>query len=289
MEYTFRLTYTPPYDWFVVRDFLAARLIPGVEHIWEQGYARTVRLNAVSGWFQLIHEPQDHAFVVHLHADGDITEHVAQQIRKLLDLDANMAEIHGVLGKDPLLASLLAQYPGTRLPGTWDPFEFSIRAVLGQQISVKAATTLAARIAHRYGEPMTGPEDLPLTHFFPTPASLHGKDFDGIGLTRTRTQTLINMVDAIATGKMILKIFDHNWEDFVQRFTALRGIGPWTAHYVGMRGLSWPDAFPESDLGILKALGHDGQKIKPKQALARAKPWRPWRAYAAMLLWRSLS
>ncbi len=281
------LSYRPPYDWPAVLAFLGARRIPSVESVADDCYARTVRLGDVRGWFRLRHDPAHCQFeLTYQLSDLALAPELVARVRRLLDLDTDLAAVHAVLAADPLLADLLKRFPGTRLPGAWDPFEFSVRAVLGQQISVRAATTLAARIAARYGLPV-GDGSTELSHYFPNPAELVAVDFAGLGLTRARTATLIQLVRAVDGGRVAFT--RDSLEAFAQGFVALPGIGPWTAQYVAMRGLSLADAFPASDLGVLKALGVDGRKATERAASARAESWRPWRAYATILLWRSLA
>lgn len=208
-----------------------------------------------------------------------------QRLRRLFDLDADIEEIQTVLNGDPLLERQLTLQPGLRLPGAWDPFEYALRAILGQQISVAAATTIAGRLVARYGESFM--DDAGEERFlFPTAQQLAGADFADLGLTRTRAKTLRGFVAATLDGRV--NFAEQSLEAWCEQVTALPGIGDWTAQYIAMRGLSMPDAFPSSDLGILQALGSEGEKAKPRQALARAERWRPWRAYGAMLLWQSL-
>src|SRR5690606_12936244 len=171
------------------------------------------------------------------------------------------------------------------LPGAWDPFEYSLRAILGQQISVAAATTIAGRLVARYGESFSDSEGNKQL-LFPTPQQLADADFSGLGLTRARTQTVREFVAATLEDRVNFN--EPELDEWCRQVTALPGIGDWTAQYIAMRGLSMPDAFPASDLGILQALAENGVKAKPKQALERAERWRPWRAYAALLLWQSL-
>jgi AraC family transcriptional regulator of adaptative response / DNA-3-methyladenine glycosylase II len=280
------LGYRPPYDWATVLGFLRNRAIAGVEQVGADEYRRTFRLGECRGHFSIRHLPVQHAFALTVRLDRiEALLAVVAKVRSMLDLDANLEVIHGVLGADPLLASLLERFPGTRLPGAWDPFEFAVRAVLGQQISVKAATTLAGRIAQRFG-PVADEADG--THFFPTAAELVGADLNGLGLTRKRAETLAGLVEAVAEGRLKLEV-GSDLDRFFADFCALPGIGPWTAHYVAMRGLSEPDAFPDADLGVIKALSTGDGRLKPRQIRDRAECWRPWRAYAAMLLWQSLA
>ena len=290
------LSYRPPFDWPELLGFFAARALPGVERVVvgntpeEAVYQRSFRLNGRRGVLRVAHEPEKDRLRVTVYGEGAaaVLYPLREKLRRLFDLDADSEQICVHLQGDPLLGKVLLQSPGVRLPGAWDPFEYTLRAILGQQISVAAATTIAGRIANRYGETFTGPEGEPVL-LFPSAEQLSGADFSDIGVTRTRAKTLQHFVAATLDGE--IDFDEPDLERFCAQMTALPGIGDWTAHYTAMRGLSMPDAFPASDLGILIALGkeNDGdRKATPKQALARAESWRPWRAYAALLLWQSL-
>ena len=287
------LSYRPPFDWPGLLAFFAARTLPGVEQVIagqspEQGeYLRSFGLLGQRGLLRVAHEPDKGRLRVRVYGDGcgAVLYPLRERLRRLFDLDADSEEIRGHLQADPLLRQVLKHSPGVRLPGAWDPFEYTLRAILGQQISVAAATTIAGRVARRYGETFAGPDGEPLL-LFPTPEQLRDADFADIGVTRTRARTLRTFVAATLAGE--IDFHEPDLETFCAQMTALPGIGDWTAHYTAMRGLSMPDAFPASDLGILIALGDVERKATPKQALARAEAWRPWRAYAALLLWQSL-
>nr|WP_305121255.1 DNA-3-methyladenine glycosylase 2 [Microbulbifer elongatus] len=293
----FYLSYRPPFDWPALLAFFAARTLPGVEQVNiaddpERGeYQRSFELLGQRGLLRVAHEPEKGRLRVSVYGDGcgAVLYPLRENLRRLFDLDADSDQIRGHLEADPLLKEVLKTAPGVRLPGAWDPFEYTLRAILGQQISVAAATTIAGRVARRYGEPFSGPEGEPLL-LFPTAAQLRDADFSDIGVTRARANTLQTFVAATLNGEIDFTVPD--LETFCEQMTALPGIGDWTAHYTAMRGLSMPDAFPASDLGILIALGKaeggEERKATPKQALARAEAWRPWRAYAALLLWQSL-
>ena len=217
----------------------------------------------------------------------------------MFDLDADMQIIHQHLSKQPQLKAVIEQYPGLRLPGCWDKFEFSIRAILGQQISVKAATTLANRISLQYGEKAIA-NPFELTHIFPEKNALLNVDYKNIGLTRSRISTLNNWLDFYQQHSDMLSCYA-SIESLEKQLITIKGIGPWTVNYLAMRGLSDPDAFPSADLGIIKALTINDEKNatkasskhinKPsnKEILALSEQWRPWRAYAAIYLWYSLS
>lgn len=282
------LSYRPPYDWPAMLAFFEKRRIPGVEHIEDGSYSRSFSLDDCEGAFRITHRPIEHAFKLEIRIDKmDRLMAVVARVRRLLDLDANMEAIHQVLQPDPLLGPLITQTPGLRLPGTFAPFEFALRAILGQQVSVAAATTLAARIAHRYGR-QAPPSFAGITHYFPKPQALLAVDFQDLGVTRSRAATLVTMVRAVCDGSARLEVGE-SLDGFVEQLCALKGIGPWTAHYLAMRGLGEPDAFPESDLGVLKALGSNDKKATLAEVRKRTESWRPWRAYGAIHLWHSFS
>ncbi|MEZ5398270.1 MAG: AlkA N-terminal domain-containing protein [Bryobacteraceae bacterium] len=260
------LPFTPPYDWDGIIAFLAPRAIPGLETVEPHRYHRTFRIGSAQGSVE-VRRPQG-AF---LPVAVDLPEarglrDIIRRLSHLFDLNANPELIAQHLGG-------LSVTPGLRVPGAWDSFELAVRAVLGQQVSVKGATTLAARIAAAYGE----------LHAFPTPETLAEADFAAIGLTAARAATLRGLASAVATGGL-----DFTRPDCLDRLLTLPGIGPWTAQYIAMRALREPDAFPAGDLGLRKALGSDGKPATEREAEQTAEQWRPWRAYAAFQLWRSL-
>ena len=280
------LHYWPPFHWPQLLEFFHARALAGVEQVEGDVYQRSFALDGLRGVLRVWDQVGKNRLVVEVSGEGGAALYrLNQRLRRLFDLDADAEQITEVLARDPLLARQIERAPGVRLPGAWDPFEYALRAILGQQISVAAATTIAGRVVARYGESFedaAGREH----HLFPTPAQLANADFEGLGLTRARARTLREFVAATLDGRVD---FDEpDLEAWCAEVTQLPGIGDWTAQYIAMRGLSMPDAFPASDLGILQALGADGDKAKPRQALERAEQWRPWRAYAALLLWQSL-
>jgi 3-methyladenine DNA glycosylase/8-oxoguanine DNA glycosylase len=173
------------------------------------------------------------------------------------------------------------------VPGAWDPFEITIRAILGQQVSVRAATTLAGRLVKSYGQALTNGIGGPL-YLFPSPGALADADLTTIGLTRARAETVGRVASAVRGGVLSFDAVT-GLDDAVERLTAIRGVGPWTAQYVAMRALGEPDAFPASDLGLLTAVSDRSDPIRPTELVRRAEAWRPWRAYATMLLWQSAS
>ena len=217
--------------------------------------------------------------------DSSLLTEVVGRVRTLFDLDASPDAVSEVLGRDRLLARIVAAKPGLRLPGAWEPFELVVRAVLGQQVSVKAARTLAGRIVQRCGRRV---DDAELSHAFPSAAQLAAANLDKLGITGRRIHTLRYIAAAMAAGELSLAR-GMDMDDCVRQLLAQPGIGPWTAHYIAMRGLSEPDAFPQGDLGLLKALQRQRPRAGAKDLLAYAEAWRPWRAYAVMYLWNLLA
>ncbi len=286
------LPYRQPFDWAQLLAFAAGRAIPGVEAVDDSTYRRTVRIGGQAGVVAL--EDDDRRGCLRLRVDGVDTSDLfmlVQKVREMFDLDAPVREIRRVLVRDPELKSRLGRRGIVRVPGSWDGFELAIRAVLGQQVSVKAATTLSGRLVARCGAPLdAGLAERAarhgLTHLFPEPGALANASLSGLGVTGARIETIRGLAAAVAAGDVS---FDTAGDPdaFSASLTALRGIGDWTAQYVAMRALKNPDAFPASDLGLLRALDVNGRRLKPAELFARAESWRPWRAYAALLLWHS--
>jgi len=278
-----RLACPPPFNWPALLQFFRLRAIPGVEAVDGDGYSRTVSVDGETGWLSVAPEPGGNALMLSVSLAGGDAADTAARVRRLFDLDVDYRAVRDGLSADPLLDGIMAVTPGMRLPGAWDPFEFAVRAVLGQQISVKAATTIAGRVAAAFGDPLESGV-AGLDRVFPTASTLAAADLSGLGLTRRRAQTLSNLAAEVAADPSLLERGD-GVDGFVERFRRLPGIGPWTAQYVALRALGEPDAFPASDLGLMKALGLSSAR----EVLARAEPWRPWRGYAAVHLWHSLS
>jgi len=203
----------------------------------------------------------------------------------MFDLDADIGAINTRLGADRNLRALIGRHPGQRLPGGWDGFEIAIRAVLGQQISVAAARTLAQRLVERFGTQVAA-EDGARVQLFPAPQTLAQADLTGIGLTRQRAATLGALARAVCDGTVSFRP-EQTLDQFVASWTELPGIGAWTAHYIAMRALSEPDAFPAADLVLRKAVARAGEMVSTATLERMAENWRPWRAYAVLHLWRS--
>jgi AraC family transcriptional regulator of adaptative response / DNA-3-methyladenine glycosylase II len=288
-ECTLTLPYRPPYDWPRMLAFFQARAIPGVEQVTADGYQRTIRCHGGPGGLQVTHAPKGHGLVLKMSLpDSRDLMALVERVRRMFDLDANLEAVGRVLATDDLLAPLIQRLEGLRLPGAWDPFETAVRAVVGQQISVKAARTVIGRIVERTGPPVALADAPQLTRCFPTAQELLGTDPAPTGISGRRWQTLVGLARAVAGDAIDLRLHT-DLEEFVRRLTRLPGIGPWTAQYIALRALGEPDAFPSGDLGIIQALGRNGAKPTQGQILARAEAWRPWRAYAATYLWNSLA
>lgn len=274
------VAFRPPFDWEAHLDFIGRRAIAGVEAVVDSRYLRTVSVGGARGWIAVGLSARPNTLRV------EMSESLAPKmipvvagVKRVFDVAANPEQIAARLG--PLATSR----PGLRVPGAFDGFEVAVRAILGQQVSVRAATTLAGRFAAALGTPLETPH-AGLSHTMPAPRTVAGakvEDLAALGILSSRARTILDIAAAVESGE--LRLDSH--ADPIQTMTALkqiREVGEWTAQYVAMRALGWPDAFPHADLGILKALGTED----PRVALARAEEWRPWRAYAAMHLWRSL-
>jgi len=286
---TIDLPYVPGFDWDGMLSFIAPRVISGVESIQDNHYQRSFRINDCRGWFKVTDCPKRNSLHLKIYLDKGRKppELIALRVRSMFDLDTDMGPILQKFRKDPLLSPAISAYSGLRLPGTWDPFEFTVRAILGQQISVKAATTLAGRVATLCGPECTSEYPEGLATFFPTPEEICRSDISGIGITSKRQATIQGLASKIVDKKISLSA-EQGLKTFVDSFCELPGIGPWTAHYVAMRALKIADAFPDSDLGVKKALQENGKMPTQKQTIERAEAWRPWRAYATLFLWKSL-
>lgn len=284
-----RLGYRPPYDFAAVLDFLRSRALPGLEHVDGHSCARAFGTPDKPGWLRVSAWGDGaHALRLELHgATPTQLQPLVSRVRRVFDLDADPHAIDAALAADPALRRMLKRRPGLRLPGAWDGFELAVRAVLGQQVSVAAARTLARRLLQRLGTTLPTPLGPGLDLLFPAPAALADADLDGLGITGARIATLRGIARALVEGDVDFRP-ERTLDEFVARWTALRGIGAWTAHYIALRALSHPDAFPAEDLILRRALV-PGTTLGAKQLAARAEAWRPWRGYAVMHLWRSTS
>jgi len=280
-EVSLALSYRPPYDWNHLRDFFALRATPGVERVEEDSYARLIRTEAGHALIEVRPLPARHALQLRVRgAPASALFQIATAARRVFDLSADPALLAAGLATDPLLRPLVRRRPGIRIPGTWDAFECSVRAVLGQQVTVAAARTLAGRVAARAGEPVTTAV-AGLERLFPTPQALASANLDGIGLTGARINALQTLAAAVLEGRVA---FDRPAEEVVARLVELPGFGEWTAQYVALRALGEPDAFLSADLVVRRMAGSEAP-LTAKELDRRAEAWRPWRGYAVMHLW----
>jgi AraC family transcriptional regulator of adaptative response / DNA-3-methyladenine glycosylase II len=279
-----RLPFQPPLAWDAMLAYFAARAIAGVEHVAEGTYRRTVVIDGDTGVLELSSGGPDHLLLrAHLpHWEGLI--HVVERARRIFNLDADLETATGHLEADPIIGPLIQARPGVRAPGAWDPFETGVRAIVGQQVSVRGAGTLTARIVARHGTPVSGLDALGLTHVFPTPARLAVADLSGLGLISSRCAAIQAFARAVADGAIRLDR-GRPLDQFVASITAHPGLGPWTAHYLALR-LGEPDAFPATDSGLLRSFNASAGALTESGSLADvAEGWRPWRAHAAIHLW----
>lgn len=295
---TLRLGFRPPMDWTYWMAYLALRAIGGIEAVSGGCYRRSVTVvhgtKVLPGWFEVTIDPSRDALL--LRVPRVLTPcllSVTQRVRQLFDLDANPALIAEQLAAAPLLGSLVKDANRLRVPGAWDAFELGVRAVLGQQVSVRGASTLAARLASRYCSPLKdapeGVERLPLDAA--VLAALRAEDLAAIGLPRARAATLVAFAQFAATGGLVFP-FGATLVDMVGRLKEVPGIGDWTAQYIAMRALRQVDAFPSGDLGLRHAAsrlrGSNAPLLSTRELESLSDQWRPWRAYAASQLWSSL-
>jgi len=284
-----RLGFRPPYDWDAILAFLRARAIPGIEAVSSARYARTIAIGGEHGVLVVEAAAQNCLRVNVRCANLRSLPEIIARVRRVFDLAADPEAIGAHLSRDTVLAPLIAARPGLRVPGAWDGFELAVRAILGQQITVSAATRLAGKLVAAYGEAIAGPAgfDHGLTHVFPTPRQLAGTDFAAIGMPKARRMALSSLAAAVVADPLIFGP-RRSLDEAVAQLRALPGVGEWTAQYIAMRELREPDAFPAADIGLLRAM-RDGNGVRPSPAglIAHAEQWRPWRAYAALHLWTS--
>lgn len=288
MSDAFAIAVRTPYDWPAIHAFLAGRAIPGIEAAPEGRYLRSVVLDGRPG--RLAVEPDAGAactaLTVTLSLAGSTAE-AAARLRRLFDAEADPVVIGAHLSRDALLAELVAARPGLRVPGAWDGFEMAVRAILGQQVSVSAATRLAGRLVAAFGTPLpphlAGPDGI--THLFPTPARLAEADIaSALGMPGARAGAIRGLAQALRDTPDLLDP-GGGLAEAVARLKALKGIGEWTAQYIAMRALREADAMPAGDIGLLRALDRGDRRPTPGGLLARSAAWSPWRAYAALHLW----
>ena len=267
-RYRFRLSYRPPYDWAAVLAFLAARATPGIERVEGQSYWRRITVGNGEGTIDVSPAESGPALML----DVEFPEprallQIVERVRRMFDVGADPMAIGQCLGRDRWLRAALVRHPGVRTPGAWDGFELSVRAILGQQVTVRAATTMMGRVAERFGL---------------TPAQLEGADLESIGVVRTRANAIRTLAREVARGAITFGA-SADCTATVAALKAIPGIGDWTAQYIAMRALAEPDAFPSGDLVLRRMAGN----CSARDLERRSEAWRPWRAYAVMLLWQA--
>jgi AraC family transcriptional regulator of adaptative response / DNA-3-methyladenine glycosylase II len=283
------LSYRPPFDWQGLVTFLSARALKGVEHVTDSCYARTVQLGSAKGWIRVTRSKDRDALLVEFtHTLTPVLPALLARVRGLFDLDARPDVIARRLRKDARLALAVRRNPGLRVPGAFDGFEMGVRAILGQQVTVRAATTVAGRFVEAFGEPVTTP--MPeLNRLSPSPARVARTKVADIarhGIIASRAASILALAKAEASGQISLDGgVHHNPDAAIERLAALPGIGPWTAHYIAMRAMRWPDAFPKEDIAVRKNLGG----VTAREAEDLSQSWRPWRSYAVMHIWSGLT
>jgi AraC family transcriptional regulator of adaptative response / DNA-3-methyladenine glycosylase II len=285
---TLRLRYRPPYDWDSLLNHLRARAIPGVEFVEDSTYMRTVEIDGFAGTVEVAYEPARESLRVTIHFPRvQALPAIVARVRRLFDLGADIETIDAHLSRDPLLAPLVARRPGLRAPGGWDGFELAVRAILGQQISVIAARRLAGQLVELHGRavPKEYVRHEGLVRTFPTAQRLATARTLGLGMPAARQVSLKALAEAAAADPNLFRPLG-TIDEAIARLRTIRGVGEWTAHYIALRALREPDAFPASDIGLLRGAAIlDGARPTPATLLSRAESWRPWRAYAAQHLW----
>ncbi len=280
--FTLQLAYRPPFDWSSLLVFLRARQTAGVEYVTDEAYLRTVSLGGNAGWIEVRNDEAKRSLRITLpHTLTPVLPALLGRLRNLFDLSARPDVIVAALGDSPQFRDSLARHPGLRVPGAFDGFELALRAILGQQVSVKAATTLSARVAEKFGVSIATPHPQ-LTRLAPTAeriAGLRERDLALLGVLGARARCIIAIARSMENGVALEPGADP--VSTMTRLVALPGVGPWTASYIAMRALRWPDAFPKEDIVIRKRLGG----VSASEAERMSSRWRPWRSYATMHLW----
>ena len=278
--YQFTLTYRPPYDWDAMLSFLRARAIPHVEIVEGACYRRTIAVAGATGTIAVTpsHTRSELTLDVRAPQPASLLT-IVERVRRMFDLGADPQAVFDRLGSDPLIGEVLRRHAGLRVPGAWDGFELAVRAILGQQISVRAASTIAGRVAQLFGTPVAGEPSL--DRLFPQPARLVDAPIERAGVIAARAETIRRLARAVDGGAITFNAAT-NPERTIEALRAIPGIGEWTAQYIAMRALGEPDAFPRGDLVLQREAG----ARTPTDLGRRAEAWRPWRAYAVLALWQ---
>jgi len=288
---TLELPYKAPFDWRRLLRFFSGRATPGVETVEDGAYRRAIEWAGDSGTLSVREHPRKRCLVASI--EGPVSRHadaLAAPIAKMFDLHADPKKIGAALAADPWLAPLIDAAPGLRVPGAWSGFELVVRAIVGQQISVKGATTIIGRLVQRAGERIEGHPHDNTAWRFPTPQALAAVDLAQIGMPGKRVAALQGFAHAVATGDVPLDSATADASELRAALLALPGIGPWTVEYVAMRAWRDPDAWPAWDLVLMQSIcARDPSLVRPTQQRTRTDAWRPWRAYAAMHLWNEVA
>ena len=285
------LPYVAPWDWSQFHRYHSHRLLPGVETLQADRYSRTVRVGPHVGWISV--RPMPAVNSLDLTISNSLAEHagfLCARVARMFDLNSDPREWTRQFHLDPHLGPLVAAAPGLRLQSAYDPFELAVRAIVGQQVSVKAAITITRRLVARFGQPLAESQQTGaagLNTLFPTAAALAQGNMEAIGMPTRRVATLQCLATAVADGSLDFHKAERSADELIEHLCQLPGIGNWTAEYIALRGLAAPDAFPAADLGLLKAPIWGPGGISAALLRQRADAWRPWRAYAAMHLWRN--
>jgi AraC family transcriptional regulator, regulatory protein of adaptative response / DNA-3-methyladenine glycosylase II len=279
---TLALRAREPFDGRSVLEFLGMRAIPGLERVANGTYTRSFNVDGDSGTIAMRPTEDGLDVTVRVATPRDLIR-IAGRAAHVFDFDADTTAILAHLRRDPLLRRALRTRHDVRVPRAWDAFELAVRAILGQQISVRGAATIASRIVRTLGAPLAVP-DGDVTHVFPAPERIAAADLTRIGIPRARARALNALAGAVVSGALRFDALG-TLDQAVERLTALPGVGDWTAQYIAMRALGEPDAFPASDLGIAHAVAGRDTRVDAARNLTRAESWRPWRAYAVIALW----
>lgn len=281
-----RLFYRPPFHWPGIIQFLQDRAVSGLEDVDAGAYRRRIRRNGKSGVIEVRPIPGE-SFLL-LKGPSRLRAHqeeIAEQVRRLFDLETDPGAMEDHFRKDPILGDLVRAYPGLRVPGAWDGFEIAVRAIVGQQISVKAAGTMVGRLVERYGPVVGRGEGFGSGRLFPSPRRLAQAPMEEMGLIAARARTIRLLSEAVDQGRVVLEP-GGELSRIVTQLTAFPGIGDWTANYIAMRACGQQDAFPAGDLVLRRIMADVGRPpLTEKQALVKARDWRPYRAYATIYLW----
>lgn len=285
------LPFVPPFDWPRMLRFLGGHATAGVELVHGDTYLRTLEWEGDSGLLSVRPDSARDCLIVRL--EGEASRHLAHlqpRLARMFDTDTDILALHRDLGHDPWLGRLLADTPGLRIPGAWSGFEVVVRTIVGQQVSVKAATTVVGRLVQRAGRAQAQPIHPGAAWQFPTPQALAVVDLEKIGMPNKRAAALQNFARVVAEGELPIDSLSVDSAALRQALLALPGIGPWTVEYTAMRAWSDADAWPASDLVLMQAIAHEHPELlKLGQQRPRSELWRPWRAYAAMHLWNEIA